>query len=148
MLYNLDARKIAVTNLPTIGCIPFTRVLYLSDGCVASMSEQAKLYNIRLKNLLLELTTNLARSTFVYIDAYAIFEDILGNYKSYGFENADSACYQGNGMYGVCEDRTKYVFWDPLHQTEAANLIIAKHALDGTLKYVSPMNLRQIVNSQ
>ncbi|XVF27242.1 hypothetical protein REPUB_Repub14bG0089600 [Reevesia pubescens] len=146
MLYNLDARKIVVANIQPLGCIPLLRS---SDGCDASMNEQAKLYNMKLKTLILpELTTNLARSTFVYVDTYAIFEDILRNYKSYGFENVDSACYIGVGWTGFCKDRTKYVFWDTFHPTETANLIIAKHILDGSHKYVSPMNLRKLVNSQ
>ena len=47
----------------------------------------------------------------------------------------------------VCPDRTKYVFWDPFHATENANLIVAKNLLDGDNRYVSPMNLRQLANS-
>ncbi|KAK6284168.1 hypothetical protein POUND7_003120 [Theobroma cacao] len=110
-----------------------------------------------LKSSLQELTTNLAGSTFVYLDLYAISEDTLQNYKSYGFENAESACCQVIGQHGglvpcesfsrVCRDRTKYVFWEPFHPTETANLITAKHALDGGLNYVSPINIRQLTNS-
>ncbi|KAK6268404.1 hypothetical protein QUC31_012564 [Theobroma cacao] len=157
-LYSLDARKIAVTNAPVVGCIPFEKDLHSSQGgCVDFLNELAKLYNTRLKSLLQELTTNLAGSTFVYLDLYAISEDILQNYKSYGFENAESACCQVIGQHGglvpcesfsrVCRDRTKYVFWDPFHPTETANLITAKHALDGGLNYVSPINIRQLMNS-
>ncbi|KAK6268403.1 hypothetical protein QUC31_012563 [Theobroma cacao] len=97
MLDNLDARKIAVTNAPILGCIPFERDPNPSDACVASINEQAKLYNVKLKSMLQELTANLARSTFVYLDACVILEDILENYKSNGFENADSACCQMPG---------------------------------------------------
>lgn len=74
-----------------------------------------------------------------------------------GFENAESACCQVIGQHGglvpcesfsrVCRDRTKYVFWEPFHPTETANLITAKHALDGGLNYVSPINIRQLTNS-
>ncbi|OMO65846.1 Lipase, GDSL [Corchorus olitorius] len=112
-----------------------------------------------LKSLLQDLTANLTRSTFVYLDSHAIFEDISQNYKPYGFENVDSACCGGPlgrhggfpfgcGSFGqFCEDRTKYVFWDQFHPTEAFNLIAAKQMLDGGLDYVSPMNLRQLANS-
>ncbi|XWS18705.1 hypothetical protein CRYUN_Cryun32bG0067800 [Craigia yunnanensis] len=157
-LYDLDARKIMVTNAPMVGCTPFERDLHSSgDGCVDFLNELAKLYNIRLKSLLPELTTNLTGSTFVYVDAYAMFEDILQNYISYGFENVKFACCQVIGEHGglvpcgsfsrVCPDRTKYVFWDPFHPTDSANLIMAKIVLDGDLNYVSPMNIRQLVNS-
>ncbi|WRX26560.1 hypothetical protein QQP08_019047 [Theobroma cacao] len=121
------------------------------------MNDLAKLYNSRLKSLLQKLTTNLPGSTFVYVDNFAILEDIMDNYRSYGFESVDSACCRVIGRRGglvpcgslsrVCPDRTKFVFWDPFHPTESANLIGAKHALDGGLQYVSPMNIRQLANA-
>uniref|UniRef100_A0A2P2J425 GDSL esterase/lipase At2g23540 n=1 Tax=Rhizophora mucronata TaxID=61149 RepID=A0A2P2J425_RHIMU len=46
----------------------------------------------------------------------------------------------------MCEDRSKHVFWDPYHPSEAANLIIAKQLVDGDTKYTSPMNLRRLRN--
>ncbi|XP_021294877.1 GDSL esterase/lipase At4g16230-like [Herrania umbratica] len=157
-LYNLDARKIIVTGCAPVGCIPFERDVRSSpDSCVSSVNALAKLYNSRLKRLLQELTTNLPGSTFVFVDNFAIFEDIMDNYRSYGFENVDSACCRVIGRRGglvacgplsrVCPDRTKFVFWDPFHPTESANLIGAKHALDGDRQYVSPMNIRQLANA-
>ncbi|OMO65848.1 Lipase, GDSL [Corchorus olitorius] len=157
-LYNLDARKIIVTNAPMVGCTPFERDVHSSrDKCVDFPNEVAKSYNSRLKALLQELTTNLTGSIFVYLDAYAMSEDIFTNYKSYGFDNAEFACCQVIGEHGglvpcgnlsrVCSDRSKYVFWDPFHPTEAVNLIMAKQALDGDINYVSPINIRQLINS-
>ncbi|XVE51686.1 hypothetical protein DITRI_Ditri02bG0061400 [Diplodiscus trichospermus] len=129
-LYNLDARKIAVTNMAPLGCIPNQKDKYSTDDCVADVIELAKLYNIKLKKLLQQLTTILA-----------------------GFENADSACCHLSGKHGgkipcvpfsrVCRDRSKYVFWDAYHPTENANLIAAKRVLDGDIRYVSPINIRQ-----
>ncbi|WRX26561.1 hypothetical protein QQP08_019048 [Theobroma cacao] len=73
----------------------------IADDCVvARVNQLSKLYNTRLKNLLTTLTTSLAGSTFVYQDTYAALEDILQNYKSYGFENADSACCRVLGKHG------------------------------------------------
>ncbi|CAN6551231.1 unnamed protein product [Malus baccata var. baccata] len=34
------------------------------------------------------------------------------------------------GSFKVCPDRSKYVYWDPLHLTEAANFIVARHVMD------------------
>ncbi|XVE51687.1 hypothetical protein DITRI_Ditri02bG0061500 [Diplodiscus trichospermus] len=157
-LYNLGSRKIAVTSSPPVGCIPFEKDLHFSsNNCVSSLNELAKLYNTRLKILLQELRTQLSGSKFVYVDNYAIVEDIFQSYRSYGFENIDSACCQVIGRHGggipcgslsrVCADRSKYFFWDPYHPTEAVNLIAAKRILDGGLEYVSPINLRQLANS-
>ncbi|KAA3478477.1 Lipase, GDSL [Gossypium australe] len=157
-LYNLDARKIAVLNAPKVGLIPFERDIHLcGQACVSILNRMAMLYNSKLKNLLEDLTENLPGSTFVYFDYYAITEDIINNYRSYGFENADHACCEVIGAHGglipcisssrVCPDRSKYIFWDPFHPTDSAVVIGAKYALDGGLDYVSPINIRQLANS-
>ncbi|TYG66228.1 hypothetical protein ES288_D06G251100v1 [Gossypium darwinii] len=157
-LYNLDARKIAVLNAPKVGLIPFERDIHLcGQACLSLQNRMAMLYNSKLKNLLEDLTENLPGSTFVYFDYYAVTEDIINNYSSYGFENDDHACCEVIGAHGglipcisssqVCPDRTKYIFWDPFHPTDSAVVIGAKYALDGGLEYVSPINMRQLANS-
>ncbi|XWS19921.1 hypothetical protein CRYUN_Cryun31cG0057700 [Craigia yunnanensis] len=92
-------------------------------------------------------------------DVNDYIDNIVSKLKSqtHRFENVDSACCRVIGRRGglipcgslsrVCLDRTKYVFWDPFHPTESANLIAAKHVLDGGLQYVSPINIRQPANS-
>ena len=67
---------------------------------------------------------------------------------------ADSACCYAGGRFGglvpcgptsrYCADRSKYVFWDPYHPCEAANVLLAKYIVDGDSKYISPMNLRKL----
>ena len=44
----------------------------------------------------------------------------------------------------MCEERDKYVFWDPYHPSEAANVIIAKQLLYGDVKVISPVNLSKL----
>jgi len=44
-----------------------------------------------------------------------------------------------------CADRSKYVFWDPYHPSEAANALIARRILDGGPEDVSPVNVRQLI---
>ncbi|TYH04130.1 hypothetical protein ES288_A09G274600v1 [Gossypium darwinii] len=157
-LYYLEARKIIVTNIPRFGCTPFERDKNPNaKGCIASFNEDISSYNKRLKRLLTDLTANLTASTFVYADIHAMLKDILQNYRSYGFENADDACCHKVGVHGgllpcfslskICSNRTKYVFWDAFHLTEISNVIVASHMMDGGLKFMSPMNIRQLVYS-
>lgn len=54
------------------------------EDCVSSLSKLAKSYNSKLKSLLEDLTKNLWGSTFVYADYYAVTEDVINNYRSYG----------------------------------------------------------------
>lgn len=44
----------------------------------------------------------------------------------------------------LCSDRSKYVFWDAFHPTEAANLIVAGKLLDGDAAAAWPINVREL----
>ncbi|MFS7938149.1 putative triacylglycerol lipase [Helianthus anomalus] len=71
-----------------------------------------------------------------------------------GFEISDRACCHVLGLHGgmvpclqhtkICQDRSKYVFWDWFHVTETTNLIIAKRILDGEVNDISPINVRAL----
>lgn len=85
-LYNLGARKIVVTNVGPIGCIPSQRDTNpaAGDSCVLFPNQLAQLFNNQLKGLIADLSSNLKGSMFVYADVYHILEDILNNYMAYG----------------------------------------------------------------
>ncbi|TKY54249.1 GDSL esterase/lipase [Spatholobus suberectus] len=158
-LFNLGARKIVVANVGPIGCIPSQRDANpgAGDSCVAFPNQLAQLFNTELKGLIAELNSNLEGSEFVYADVYQILEDILQNYVALGFDNPSSACCHVAGRFGgllpcsptskVCWDRPKYVFWDPYHPSDAANVIIAKRLLDGSSNDISPVNIRRLFQS-
>ncbi|GAV70843.1 LOW QUALITY PROTEIN: Lipase_GDSL domain-containing protein, partial [Cephalotus follicularis] len=157
-LYSLGARKIVVANVGPIGCIPYQRDINpaAGDSCVSLPNQMAQLFNSELKSLIVELDANLERSKFVYADVSRIVDDILQNYMSYGFENANYACCYAAGRYGglipcgpsskICIDRSKYFFWDPYHPSDAANVLIAKRLLDGDSSDISPVNIRLLMN--
>ncbi|RZB64545.1 GDSL esterase/lipase isoform B [Glycine soja] len=85
-LFNLGARKIIVTNVGPIGCIPSQRDMNptAGDGCVTFPNQLAQSFNIQLKGLIAELNSNLKGAMFVYADVYNILGDILNNYEAYG----------------------------------------------------------------
>ncbi|XP_039070363.1 GDSL esterase/lipase At4g16230-like [Hibiscus syriacus] len=157
-LYNMDARKFAVAGVSKVGSIPFEIDTHIcAQNCAESLNNFAKLLNSKLKSLVEDLTNSLAGSILIYVDNYAVTEEIINNSRSYGFENVDYACCEVIGRHGglipcmevsrVCSDRKKYMFWDPFHPTESAILIAAKYILDGGTEYVSPINIRQLANS-
>ncbi|URE23205.1 GDSL-like Lipase/Acylhydrolase, partial [Musa troglodytarum] len=142
------------------GCTPYLREVYPSatgDNCVDFPNQLAGHYNGRLRDLVAELNTNLEGAVLVYADVYRIVTEIIRDHGSYGFDVADSACCFVNGRYGgfipcgpssaVCADRSKYVFWDPYHPSDAANVVIAERLLGGGLDDISPMNVRQLVDA-
>ncbi|RXH80131.1 hypothetical protein DVH24_041278 [Malus domestica] len=124
-------------------------------SCVRILNRTAQRYNAKLKGLLVELNKNLKGAKFIYADIYQMLEDLSNNYVSYGFENGVSACCSVAGPQGglipwtflskICPDRSKYLFWDPFHLTEAGNIIAARHMMDGNSTYMSPMNIRQLL---
>ncbi|KAL3626612.1 hypothetical protein CASFOL_030161 [Castilleja foliolosa] len=160
-LYIMGARKIVVANVGPIGCIPYQMEMNINlsagDGCAVFPNQLAQLFNYQLRGLVKELSANLQGSTFVYADVYRVVDDIIQNYSSYGFENAKSACCYVAGRYGglipcgpsskFCEDRSKYVFWDAYHPTDAANSIIAMRLIDGDSADIWPVNIRQLMKS-
>ncbi|XP_019174796.1 PREDICTED: GDSL esterase/lipase At4g16230-like [Ipomoea nil] len=158
-VYMMGGRKVVVANVGPIGCIPYQRDINpgAGDDCVSLPNHLAQLFNTQLRSLVTELNSNLDGSIFVYADVYRIVDDIITNYTAYGFENANSACCYVAGKYGgllpcgpsskVCPDRSKYVFWDPYHPTDAANTIIANRLIDGDSHHIWPLNIRQLLSS-
>ncbi|XP_026382415.1 GDSL esterase/lipase At4g16230-like [Papaver somniferum] len=162
-LYKMDARKIAVANVGPVGCIPIERALNYkswyttSDSCISAMNNAAMVFNKKLKSLIIELNSNLVQSKFVYVDSYGVISHIFHNYKSYGFEDYKTACWKvlpdsSWKLYKpaplVCKDRSKYVFWDFAHPTEATYVIFANKVLeDRDSSYTYPMNIRQLYYS-
>jgi hypothetical protein len=72
-----------------------------------------------------------------------------------GFENALDPCCGGsfppflcigiaNASSTLCDDRSKYVFWDAFHPTEAVNFIVAGRLVDGDAADASPVNVRAL----
>ncbi|KAJ4713767.1 GDSL esterase/lipase [Melia azedarach] len=99
------------------------------------------------------LNANLPGSRFIYIDVAHLFEDLLTNYRSYGFSVIDRGCC-GIGRNGgqitclpfqtPCANRDQYVFWDAFHPTEAVNILFGRKAFYGDQSVVYPMNIQQL----
>ncbi|XXG55707.1 hypothetical protein AAC387_Pa03g3313 [Persea americana] len=155
-LYTLDARKFVLGNVGPIGCIPYQKTInQLNEGeCVKLPNDLAARYNGKLKDLMEELNENLHGATFVLANVYDLVMELITNYAKYGFKSASKACCGNGGQFqgiipcgptsSMCSDRSKYVFWDPYHPSEAANIIIAKKLVEGDTSIIQPMNLRQL----
>ncbi|KAE9459680.1 hypothetical protein C3L33_08454, partial [Rhododendron williamsianum] len=102
-------------------------------------------YNKKLRAALDRLNREMGpEAIFVHANSYDVFSRILQNYGQFGFENAEDPCCGGyfppfvcfkgsdaNTSSFLCEDRSKYLFWDAYHPTEAANIIVAESLLNG-----------------
>lgn len=144
-IYKLGARKISLTGLPPMGCLPLERTANLAAGgtCIDEYNFVAKNFNKKLQGLVNNLKKELSGIQLVFTNPYSILYDIICNPQSFGFEQSAVACC-GTGRFEMsylcnkhnpftCPDAGKYVFWDAFHPTEKTNYIIADYALKTSL---------------
>nr|CAD1824577.1 unnamed protein product [Ananas comosus var. bracteatus] len=160
-LYDLGARKVAVFSVGRIGCIPYELARYNNrnydsngDRCNEEINEAISIFNAGLVRMVTEFNAALHGAKFVYVNTYDSLKDLTTNAISYGFSVINRGCCgvgRNNGqitclpLQNPCGDRSKYLFWDAFHPTEAGNLIYAMKAYNSTSTAdVYPMNLRQL----
>ncbi|KAG9446098.1 hypothetical protein H6P81_012226 [Aristolochia fimbriata] len=132
-LSGFGARTIVVVGVPPFGCLPLVRTLnptngFRQSGCVEPFNSVAKEYNDKLQQLVASMQTKF-EGRIVHADIYRSFADIIYTPHQFGFmESRRGCCGTGylefsflcNSKCAVCEDPTKYVFWDAIHPTEKA----------------------------
>ncbi|XP_072957533.1 GDSL esterase/lipase At5g41890 [Typha angustifolia] len=158
-LHELGARKFVVVDVGPLGCIPYVRALYLVlKSCYPVANRIVKGYNMKLSRRINKLNEEFGpESVFIHANSFDIVTEVITNYHRYGFGNANDPCCGGsfppflcfrgddaNSSSVLCQDRSKYVFWDAFHPTEATNVIVANKLLDGDASIASPINIRKL----
>nr|GFD12441.1 GDSL esterase/lipase At5g22810-like [Tanacetum cinerariifolium] len=140
-LFKLGARKIGVSTLPPIGCLPASITIFGEDSneCVDKMNKVAEYFNKNLNATSLTLKSKLSGLNLVVLDIYKPLYDLVQKPTDYGFFEARKACC-GTGLVetsflcnkespGTCKNASEYVFWDGFHPSEAANKLLADDLL-------------------
>ncbi|XP_057779307.1 GDSL esterase/lipase At5g03820-like [Salvia miltiorrhiza] len=141
-LYGLGARRIGVTSLPPLGCLPGAITLFGksgSNGCVTRLDNDTVSFNRKLNTTSENLKASLGGLKLVVFDIYQPLLDLISHPSDTGFFEARKACC-GTGIVetsilcnararGTCSNATGYVFWDGFHPSEAANEILAEALL-------------------
>lgn len=149
-IYDTGGRSFWVHNTGPLGCLPQKVSLARKkdtaldqNGCLLPFNNAAKEFNVRLRALCNELRSELKNATIVYTDIYTIKNDLIANHTKYGFSNPLMACcgyggppynYNinitcGNSGSQACQEGDKFINWDGVHYTEAANSIVAAKIL-------------------
>ncbi|XP_054811368.1 GDSL esterase/lipase At5g03810-like [Prosopis cineraria] len=140
-LYGLGARRIGVTTLPPIGCLPAAITLFGSGSnqCVARLNRDAISFNNKLRSTSESLKSKLPHLKLVVFDIYQPLLDLITRPSDNGFFEARKACcgtgiietsYLCNALsVGTCANATEYVFWDGFHPSEATNNALADNLL-------------------
>ncbi|KAJ4748933.1 GDSL esterase/lipase APG [Rhynchospora pubera] len=137
-LYGLGARRLGVTSLPPLGCLPAAITLFGhgSNGCVTRLNEDAKNFNRKLNYTVASLAKQYPKLKIAVFDIYQPLYDLVTAPEKQGFFEARRGCC-GTGTVettsllcnqksvGTCKNATGYVFWDSVHPSEAANQVLA-----------------------
>ncbi|KAG9459264.1 hypothetical protein H6P81_003772 [Aristolochia fimbriata] len=149
-IYRLGGRKIGVTSLPPLGCLPAAITLFGPAGsneCVEKMNKDAVNFNKKLNASAAALTQKLANITIVVFDIYQPLMDLIHKPTDSGFFEARKACC-GTGTIetsvlcnakspGTCSNATEYVFWDGFHPSEATNKVLSDALLIQGISLIS-----------
>lgn len=94
-MYNLGARKVIVSAVGPIGCIPYQLAQYNgnSSRCNEKINDAIILFNNGLKKLISSLNNGriLPGAKFVYLDSYTSSLDLYNNASASG--NSAPNCY-------------------------------------------------------
>ncbi|KAJ7525773.1 hypothetical protein O6H91_17G065600 [Diphasiastrum complanatum] len=153
-LYNLGARKVVISAVGPLGCIPSQiNQRSPSGACVQFINNYVVNFNAAVKSLLNTLNQQLPGAVFNYGDSYNAVLTLINNPATYGFTSTNTGCCgvgRFNGQLGctpisnICPNRKNYIFWDPFHPTEASNLIFAPALFSGNTSAISPFNIQQL----
>lgn len=123
LLYGAGARRFLVPNMPDLSLTPSGRSLAPADQ--AGLRALTMGFNAGLDGALdaLALKPNIDITRF---DTFALLTAIVASPAAFGFTNADAPCYTGGLASAgvVCADAEHYVFWDSVHPTAAAHLVV------------------------
>ncbi|KAK6944020.1 GDSL lipase/esterase [Dillenia turbinata] len=129
-------KKIAVTALQPLGCLPQSTYMTSFQRCNGTENMLVGYHNLLLQNAVAKLNTEAKDTSFVILDLYDSFLSVLNDkgkiLGSAKFENPLKPCCLGmssdyrcgsieeNGSkkYTVCDDPGSAFFWDMVHPTQ------------------------------
>ncbi|KAE8716572.1 GDSL-like Lipase/Acylhydrolase superfamily protein isoform 2 [Hibiscus syriacus] len=153
-LFQHGARFFWIHNTGPLGCLPF---LVLRSppmprnadqiSCIKSYNELAQEFNKQLKDRISQLRAKLHGARLIYVDIYSVKYSLISEANKYGFVNPFVSCcgdhrvicgrtavVDGTEIFGAsCSEPSKYISWDGVHYTEAANYWVANRILEGYL---------------
>ncbi|XP_071739311.1 GDSL esterase/lipase At5g45960-like [Rutidosis leptorrhynchoides] len=134
-LLNEGASTIGIAGLPPIGCLPAMITLYSTNPnsnrrCINYLNSISIKYNHMLQKNIKGLQRPGVK--IVYFDIFNPIMDMVNQKAKYGFNEVNRGCC-GDGYIGaalmcanapVCNDTSKYIFWDSVHPSEKAYRLV------------------------
>ncbi|XP_054794913.1 LOW QUALITY PROTEIN: GDSL esterase/lipase At5g03610-like [Prosopis cineraria] len=134
-IHGLGVKKIAVSGLQPLGCLPQTTASSSFQQCNSTFNTFATLHNTLLGQGLAKLKEEANdNSSFVVLDLFDSFMSVLNHPSTHNIQNQFKPCCVGVSSqyscgsvddktmakkYTVCEDPKSAFFWDWVHPTQA-----------------------------
>jgi len=123
MLWAAGARDFLVLNLADPALTPYVRSL--GPVAAGASTQLATAYNGALAQALAALGA-LPQIQIRLFDMNAFLHTVVASPGRYGLRDVENACLKfGVATNAVCADPNHYLFWDGIHPTRAAHLIIS-----------------------
>ncbi|TVU24214.1 hypothetical protein EJB05_26633 [Eragrostis curvula] len=147
-LYSNGSRNFWIHGTGALGCLPQKLAIPRKNdsdldqyGCLKTYNRAAVTFNAALGSLCDQLRSQMKDATIVYTDLFPVKYDLVANHTKYGFDKPLMTCC-GNGgppynydpkkgcqspgaALAACDDGSKFVSWDGVHLTQAANAAVA-----------------------
>ncbi|KFK43016.1 hypothetical protein AALP_AA1G068100 [Arabis alpina] len=146
-LYESGCRRIMVLGLPPIGCLPIQMTMAMQKQnerrCIDKQNSDSEEYNQKLNQSLTDLQSNLTGSVIFYGDIYGALFDMATNPQKYGIKETTRGCcgtgemelsYLCNPLTRTCPDPNHFLFWDDIHPSQVAYLVISLSLIDQILQ--------------
>ncbi|KAI3823498.1 hypothetical protein L1987_04936 [Smallanthus sonchifolius] len=137
LIHDTGVRRVLVTTLQPVGCLPRETVLSSYQQCNESRNSAATFHNQLLHQAVTTLNNNTKDSSFLILDIFSAFNTVLntkrdttGNSKfdtplkpccvaTRSGANCGSLDENGKELYTVCNEPGSMFFWDTVHPTQA-----------------------------
>ncbi|KAF3796901.1 GDSL esterase/lipase [Nymphaea thermarum] len=141
-LHSLGARKICLSGIAPMGCLPLERTtnFFMGSVCIEELNEVALAFNAKLGAMVKTLNLELPDMRLTLSNPYDVLLEAIRKPSLHGFDVVSLGCcstgllemgYLCNKLSPyTCADADKYVFWDAFHPTEKMNRIFAQHLLN------------------
>lgn len=84
-LYDLGARRVLVTGMGPLGCVPAERAMRSINGeCSVRPNRAANIYNDLLRPMIADLNKEYGSNVFVAVNAMIKQKDLITDPKAYG----------------------------------------------------------------
>ncbi|KAL0800808.1 hypothetical protein Bca101_055983 [Brassica carinata] len=144
-LYGLGLRKIYITGVAPLGCLPNQRATGIAppERCVDTVNQILGTFNQGIRSIVDQLNRRLPGAIYVYGNTYGAFGDMLNNPAAYGIVLLDYMAAKNEFLYAY-QTRSQYLFWDAFHPTQTALSVLVRRAFYGPPIDAYPVNIQQM----